>query len=368
MSRWHDIEGHETSGVVSSGVSDSVILLDCHVPIRGDRVPSKSAKSRLLGEIDRYLVSMEERDCTKATIRGYTWALRDMANALCDAGFTLNPRKIGQIEVGWLLQHHYSGCLHDTKVTNLGMLHGFLKWAGNKQTVRYPTRIYQRPNVRWLTKDQYLSLKATATGIGRVLVHLGGDLGMRRCEILRLKESSFRTGRGNTVLVMGKGHGPGKPRELPWHKDTPVILSIARAHREEAVSRARTKNPSVVPSDSLLVYECGGEVKPYQKSALDNMLRETGRAIGLGPLGFHDLRRTFGKMCHQAGLPIERVAYLLGHADTKTTMTYLGLNIDDAATDMRALEAYQESVEVRKVETEGVSHQNGGPCGIRTQA
>jgi hypothetical protein len=33
---------------------------------------------------------------------------------------------------------------------------------------------------------------------------------------------------------------------------------------------------------------------------------------------------------------------------------------------MKTLAAYQKSVEFRKVENDGASQQNGGPCGIRT--
>ena len=343
--------------------SDSVNLLDCNVLIRGDRVPSKSAKSRLLGEADRFLVWLHERDCTEATVRGYRWALRDIAVGLCDAGFTMNPRKIGQTEVNWLYHHRYAGCLHDTKVTNLGILQGFLKWAGNKENVAWPRRDNARPNARWLSKDQAMLLKASATGLGRVLVHFGLDLGMRRCEMLRLKVSSFQTGRSNLILVMGKGHGEGKPRMLPWHPDTQEVLDIALALRDKAISGARARGLSFEVPDNLLVYESANGVNPYHKSALDNVLRGVGRNVGIEPLAFHDLRRTFGRMCHDAGIELVGIMQLLGHADTKMTIRYLGLNDNDALANMKTLAAYQKSVEFRKVETDGISQQNGGPCG-----
>ena len=327
-------------------------------------MPSKSAKSRLLGEIDRYLVWLEERGCTPDSIRGYRWALRNIADGLCEAGFTLNPRKIGQHEVSWLYKYHFAGWLNDSKATELGKLHGFLKWAGNKQTIFFPKRTFERPNVRWLSKQQEQLLKASATGLTKVLVHFGLDLGMRRCEMLRLKESSFRTGRRNTVMIIGKGHGSGKPRELSWHKKTPEILEIVKGLRDNAIFRAKARNVAVTVPENLLVYECGGKIKPFHKSALDNRLRGLGRTIGMDQLGFHDLRRTFGRTCHDAGIRIERIAYLLGHTDTKTTIRYLGLNTDDTVADMETIAAYQESVEVRKVETSDLSQQNGGPCGI----
>jgi len=347
-----------------SSVSDSVILLDAYVPDRGDRVPSKSAKSRLLGEADRYLVWLRDRDCTEATVRGYRWALRDLAKGLCDAGFAMNPRKIGQTEVNWLYHHRYAGCLHDTRVTNLGILQGFLKWAGNKQNIAWPRRNNARPNVRWLSKDQAVLLRSSATGLGKVLVHFGLDLGMRRCEMLRLKVSSFQTGRSNSILVMGKGHGEGKPRMLPWHEKTQEVLDIALVLREKAISGARARGISFEVPDNLLVYESAKGVKPYHKSALDNVLRGLGRDVGIEPLAFHDLRRTFGRTCHDAGIQLVGIMQLLGHADVEMTIRYLGLNDNDALANMKTLAAYQKSVEFRKVETDGISQQNGGPCGI----
>lgn len=68
---------------------------------------------------------------------------------------------------------------------------------------------------------------------------------MRRCEMLRLKVSSFQTGRSNSILVMGKGHGEGKPRMLPWHEETQEVLGIALALREKAIGGARARGLSL---------------------------------------------------------------------------------------------------------------------------
>ena len=46
---------------------------------------------------------------------------------------------------------------------------------------------------------------------------------------------------------------------------------------------------------------------------------------GLAP---HDLRRTFAKLAHRGGAPIEQVQQSLGYASVQTTVRYLGVELD----------------------------------------
>jgi site-specific recombinase XerD len=49
----------------------------------------------------------------------------------------------------------------------------------------------------------------------------------------------------------------------------------------------------------------------------------------------HDCRRTFAKLAHKGGSPIEQIQYSLGHASIRTTEIYLGIeqNLTDAPCD-----------------------------------
>jgi integrase len=42
----------------------------------------------------------------------------------------------------------------------------------------------------------------------------------------------------------------------------------------------------------------------------------------------HDLRRTFAKLAHKGGSPLEQIQLSLGHASIKTTEVYLGVDQD----------------------------------------
>jgi integrase len=70
-------------------------------------------------------------------------------------------------------------------------------------------------------------------------------------------------------------------------------------------------------------------------------LRPAAEKIGQPDLRFHDLRHTAASLFAASGMPLARVARVLGHADTATTYrVYLHFFPDDFAADMDRLDAY----------------------------
>ena len=60
---------------------------------------------------------------------------------------------------------------------------------------------------------------------------------------------------------------------------------------------------------------------------------------------------TGGRMMYKAEVPIERISKILGHRDVKTTIEYLGLNIDDMSEDLEQYAQYmQDPVEPETVQ------------------
>lgn len=69
--------------------------------------------------------------------------------------------------------------------------------------------------------------------------------------------------------------------------------------------------------------------------------REATRAVGRPTLRFHDLRHTAASLFAASGMPLARVARVLGHADTTMTYkVYLHFFPDDFTADMERLDAY----------------------------
>jgi len=59
------------------------------------------------------------------------------------------------------------------------------------------------------------------------------------------------------------------------------------------------------------------------------------RKDGIVDLRFHDLRHEAGSRFLEAGWPLHEVQYMLGHADIKTTSTYLNMTLPSLHQSMR---------------------------------
>jgi integrase len=67
------------------------------------------------------------------------------------------------------------------------------------------------------------------------------------------------------------------------------------------------------------------------------------RQVGLSAAP-HDLRRTFAKLAHKGGSPIDQIQLSLGHSSVQTTERYLGVEQDlvDAPCDHLGLKVALE--------------------------
>lgn len=331
----------------------------------GTRTPKYKAWWSLGECLNRYEVEQRGRALSDRTVKDVLWALRNMFRALWENGYDVNPRRVDKPEIDYLWNVHYAGRAQSYVAHNLSMMKMFLRWAGNKQVdmIRWPVRTWARPNADWLEDNDARMVRASAVGIERILVHCELDLGMRRIELLRLRVPDFQSGRRNVVHILGKGRNGGKPRDICWHPDTPAELEGCLGLRDAVVAKAKAKNPDVVVPDSLLVYERAGEVRAYRKSALDNIINGLARRMGL-EFTHHTLRRTCGRMMYRSGARLPQIAAFLGHTDTKTTILYLGLDLEDMSAAMDKYAQYQKAAIIPETGISGVSQINGGPCGI----
>jgi len=179
----------------------------------------------------------------------------------------------------------------------------------------------------WLSREQVeqiTSLPDLSTPRGQrdyiVLAILLGA-GLRREELTNitfadLLQQPTKTGMRDVLSVLGKGN---KRRSIPisaklakhlrdWHK------LAGDGYVVRAINKAGTINGSL------------------SAIGIHNIVRTYGAMIDIPELDSHDLRRTYARLGYNAGVPVEQISKLLGHADVKTTMLYLGIDIDIEST------------------------------------
>lgn len=289
---------------------------------------------------------------SQTTIAGYGWLIGKWNRRLLEAGFEASPKKWREETI------HFLRAQGITR-REMSVLNNYATFHGNpiikKMKLEWPRD--ERWRVDWLTPEQAMKVLEAAQGIERIVVHLELNMGLRRVEVLRLKVTDIQLGYMN---ILGKGRQGGKPRTIAFHKSTMPELNLYHMLREAEIAKARAKNPAVVVPDALLIYERNGKLHPYKRSAVDEMLSRVAANVGF-KFTNHTLRRTFGRMLWLAGVPIETISKMLGHEDIRTTILYLGLNVDDQASAMQKYADFQRTVDLRGMKP---SQEKSGQSGI----
>ena len=195
---------------------------------------------------------------------------------------------------------------------HLSALRQFLRWAGNpcaEQRSLWSLPAGESSHRRWITKDQLVRLIHTARGAEKVLVCLEGLNGLRRVEVLRLRAKDVLFDEA-TLRILGKGRYGGKWRTIPMHPET----------REALTGWVKNK----AGSDLVL---------PLSRSGVDAILRRlalrSGFDMKVSKVSHHDLRRTFGRLSHKAGMSLVQLKNLYGHVSIDQTAGYIGLDRDE---------------------------------------
>ena len=199
-----------------------------------------------------------------------------------------------------------------TFAIHFNALRRFLRWAGNSLSAKKAVWAVPGESAgkrRWLTPEQLARLYRAAKGRERILVALEGFNGLRRVEVLRMKLKDIDFGR-QCLHVLGKGRNGGKWRTLPMFSETSKVL--------RNISRVEDPNSRVIP---------------LSQSGADIVLRRVSNRAGFPRLGVrvshHDLRRTFGRLAHKAGMDLVQLKNLYGHSSLDQTVHYIGLDEDE---------------------------------------
>ncbi|MGI8845450.1 MAG: tyrosine-type recombinase/integrase [Thermoleophilaceae bacterium] len=182
----------------------------------------------------------------------------------------------------------------------------------------------------WLTREEaqmWLNAPDTKTLKGardRALLAVLIGCGLRRAEaaILSVSHIEQREGRWAIVDIVGKRD---KMRTIPmpsWAKATIDSWTYAARIEEGFIFRRVNKGGNLM-----------GERMTEQ--AIYNIVVGYAEKLEKQGIAPHDLRRTFAKLAHKGGSPIDQIQLSLGHDSIQTTEKYLGVEQDltDAPCD-----------------------------------
>ena len=226
----------------------------------------------------------------------------------------------------------------------LAAVRAFLAWAYERGLAPGPPpRIRgvreQTTAPRWLTKQEETRLLREAeravlaaermsdAAVFRAVRNLALlvlmlHTGLRVGEVERLRLSDVeQNGRTWRLRVRGKGR---KERFVP----------LNAAARKALERWLRVREERGVFEEALFVGQRG---HPLDASAIRRIVADLARRAGVRATP-HTLRHTFAKRLLDAGVPLEKVAALLGHENLNTTRIYLEPGEQDLEMAVRALE------------------------------
>jgi site-specific recombinase XerD len=181
----------------------------------------------------------------------------------------------------------------------------------------------------WLTRDQAQALLdapgTTMKGLrDRALLAVLLGAGLRRTEAAALTFDRIQQRDGRWVIVDMRGKR-GRIRSVP-------IAAWVKLAIDAWASAANVHAGRVFRSVNKAGRVDGDRIS---SQAVYNVIREYAALLGFERLAAHDTRRSFAKLAHMAGAPIEQIQLSLGHGSLQTTERYLGItqSMTDAPSD-----------------------------------
>lgn len=165
---------------------------------------------------------------------------------------------------------------------------------------------------KFITPEQYHLMKASADPEQGLMLALGANMGLRRCEIAGIRMSDIQNG---YLTVHGKGHGPeGKTARLFM---PPAVQDAVRRYmprRESIVAVTGTADDHLLLGATWLY--CG---HAHDTRSVGAVLGRLARSCGVD-MTPHSLRRLYATVMYDGGTDLNTLRTLMRHQDVSTTM------------------------------------------------
>ena len=211
--------------------------------------------------------------------------------------------------------------------------------AVSKRVIRYnpfedATYEKEERKIRFLQKSDIANLMALKVNdreaeLARRIFLFSCFTGLAIADMERLKFSHIQTSADGRRYIRKERQKTKVESVVPLH---PIAETILNRLREE-------EEPAVKEKDGDLVFPRG-----CSRSVMNNKLSTVGLACGVRQrLSFHMARHTFGTLSLSAGIPIESIAKMMGHASISSTQIYAQVTDRKISEDMDKLIQKQQA-------------------------
>lgn len=151
-------------------------------------------------------------------------------------------------------------------------------------------------------------LSANYSSIYGDLFKIGCNLGLRIGDLLKLKYKDININDREIVLTEQKTRKK----------------KIVRLNSQALIYIDKRRNE--YPDDRYIfqVHSNRQSGEPISRTSVCRVFKEVGDSLGLH-VASHSMRKSRGKVLYDAGVPLEKIAKVLNHSNTASTLQYLGI-------------------------------------------
>jgi len=271
-------------------------------------------------DLEDFINYKRDRGVKEETLKDYRQTILRIINNAKDMGLNNDPRTMTEMDFRRTINGmNLASLTINTMVTTFKM---YLRFIGNPMDdVRFLVN-NDRPNARWIREDDFVRIFNECTDPTiKMILHLGGNYGLRRKEICDMTMNDISNG---FIVVCGKGHGKGKIRKVPLMEDDTVLKEYIK-WRFEILGKVRND----LSEGKFVVRFYRGVLYKQNPTTLTINMSKYFKDRGIDATT-HSLRREFVTTAYRSGVDIITIQRLVGHVSPQTTEKYIENDIDAA--------------------------------------
>jgi len=275
---------------------------------------------------EKYYEHLAKRNRKDSTIKSYKDRIDICIKLLESNGLETDPHKMGEDELWFLISN--LECQEQSIRMMVEAMNRCIRYHTKKDHMKCMDILWNRPTVKrvFISNDDFIKMYESADPRDRMILILGGALGMRRGEISNQMLNDINN---EKITIKGKGHGKNG---LVVQMDIPPVVNDELISYMEWRSDYKGKDLS---EGRLIVYKdkCGN-IRSYNK---DKRIYEhvKGLAADQGiSATTHSLRRLFCTELKENGCDELTLSDLMRHSNTELLKIYIKPNEDRKKSEL----------------------------------